>query len=181
MENYHVATAKPSENTLKHEIYEWIKCILFAVIFAIIVRTFIFAFVVVEQTSMHPTLKPSDRLGVSKITYTLSKPKRGDIAIIRINPETNYVKRVIGVAGDSVEIIEQTVYINGEAIDEPYIDNNLIYSDFEMVIVPEGCYFVMGDNRPDSLDSRSARLGFIGEDDFIGKVAFRLSPFAWLY
>ena len=161
------------------EIVEWVKAISIAVIVAVLVRAFVFEMVVVEQSSMYPTLKEGDKLCVIKIAYLVSEPERGDIAIVRISNNTNYVKRVIGLSGETIEIKDNTVYIDGNALQEDYLEGDLQYADFDAVRIPDNCYFVMGDNRPYSMDSRSEGIGFIHEDDISGKVLFKTRPFTW--
>jgi signal peptidase I len=168
-----------AEKNTGHEVIEWVKTIVFALVFAIVLRIFVFEIVVVNQTSMFPTLEEGDRLCLFKPVYALSTPKRGDITVIKIDKDLNYVKRVVGLPGETVSINNGVVYINGNALDESYLRTGLVYSDYPETIVPDGCYFVMGDNRPNSEDSRSSRVGFIEKERFVGKVVLRFYPFKW--
>jgi signal peptidase I len=161
----------------KSELQEWIEAIVITLILAIILRSFVFVFARVEGTSMLDTLHEGDRLLVSKITYHFTEPEYGDIVIIDVSQSIDdYVKRIIGKAGDTIEIKNNTVYRNGTVIDEPYLIPRLAYPDFHAVTVPEDCYFVLGDNRPVSQDSRYASVGFIAEDDIDGKIIYRVWP-----
>ena len=167
-----------TDTGFKKEIISWILTIALAVILALILRIFVFEIVQVKQTSMVPTLNDSERVLVSNISYRVSDPKFQDIVVIRIDKNTRYVKRVIGLPGDTVQIIDSRVYVNGKKIDEPYLSEDLAYSDYPLTRVPENCYFVMGDNRPSSIDSRDPSVGFIKRDQFMSKVKFRVYPFS---
>ena len=165
-------------NSFSKEIFSWILTIALAVALALVIRIFLFEIVQVQQTSMVPTLNDSDRVLVSNITYRISDPEFQDIAVIQIDEHTRYVKRVIGMPGDTVEIRNSTVYVNGEKINEPYLADNLYYDDYPLTKVPDGYYFMMGDNRPSSIDSRDPSIGLISRDQFRSKVKFRVIPFS---
>lgn len=165
-----------STNSNHSEAKEWIKSIAIAVIIAFIVKMFLFDFVVVQGSSMFPTLKNGERLIISKIQYEIGSPEYGDIVVLHHNARVEFVKRIIGKGGDTIEIKSNVVYRNGKALDEPYI-NSGNYEDFAKVTVPEGKYFVMGDNRPNSLDSRYTEVGFIDRSAIVGHVVFRFWPF----
>ena len=163
----------------KGELMSWLKTIIISIIIVGILRIFVFEFVYVERFSMHPTISDSDKLCVLKINYTFSSPKREDIAIVKISEDKKYVKRVIGLPGETIEVKNNIVYIDDMPIEENYLPPHITYSDFEKITIPEGKYFVMGDNRVSSIDSRDPDIGLISEENFIGKVIFRLSPFTW--
>ncbi len=163
----------------KSEAVEWIKAIIFAVVLAIFIRAFIFEMVQIEQSSMYPTLHSGDKCAVLKIGYIFGEPERGDIVIANVSSGKRYVKRVIALGGESIEIRDNTVYINGEVLEEEYLPDGLEYDDYSVTTVPEGSYFLMGDNRPTSIDSRNGSIGFIEEKDIIGRVFLRLSPMSW--
>lgn len=164
------------EKSSKMEIKEWVQSALIAVILAFIIKMFLFDFVMVQGSSMFPTLEEGDRLIVNKIGYLIGEPDYGDIVILSYTDSIEYVKRVIAKGGDTIAIKDMVVYLNGEPLDENYINTDP-YEDFAEVTVPEGKYFVMGDNRANSSDSRYQSLGFVDEDDIDGKVFFRLWPF----
>jgi len=109
----------------KSEAAEWIKSILLAVVIAVIIRAFVFELVVVDQSSMYPTLESGDKLGVMKVTYLFDSPERGDIVIAKVASGKNYVKRVIALGGETLEIIDSVVYINGEPLEEEYLPDGL--------------------------------------------------------
>lgn len=162
------------------EAFSWIMTIGIAIILAMFVKTFIGEVAVVHQSSMYPTLEEGDRLIASKISYTLSEPKAYDICVIKISDKKDYVKRIIGMPGDTVEIRDSRVYINGNGLYESYIADDIIYDNYPATKVPKGCYFVMGDNRDDSIDSRDDSIGFIKRNQIIAKIVFRITPFSRL-
>ena len=128
----------------------------------------------VNQTSMIPNLHPGDRLVVVKAAYWFSDPARGDVVIISADfqPEVGaLVKRIIGLPGETIECKGGVVYIDGKPIEEPYVQGTTY--DFAAT-VPEGFYFVMGDNRQGSSDSRV--FGPVPRQDIIGRVYFRYWP-----
>ena len=159
------------------EFYSLMKTCLITIAAVSLLRLFVFEFVNVEKTSMYPTINDGDKLFVLKAAYIFSQPQRGDIAIVKISDSESYVKRVIGRPGETIEIKDSTVYINGLQINEDYLPPGLEYPDFPLTAVPEDSYFLIGDNRFFSKDSRHPDIGFINKNDFIGKVLFRLSPF----
>lgn len=165
------------EKKEKSEVREWIQSIAIAVVLAFIIKFFLFDFVLVQGSSMFPTLETGDRLILNKIEYSVGSPDYGDIVVLNYSKNVEYVKRVIAKGGDTISIKDQVVYLNGEALDEPYVNTDP-YEDFEEVTVPEGKYFVMGDNRANSSDSRYQSLGFVDEDAIIGHVIFRFWPFS---
>ena len=163
----------------KSEAIEWIKAILFAVVLVIFIRAFIFEMVQIEQSSMYPTLHSGDKCAVWKAGYIFDEPERGDIVIANVSSGKRYVKRVIALEGESIEVVNSVVYVNGEVLGEEYLPDGLVYDDYPKTTVPEGSYFLMGDNRPTSIDSRNSSIGFIKEKDIIGRVFLRISPMTW--
>jgi len=129
----------------------------------------------VENISMEPTLQPGYLLIVNKLAYKLGEPKHGDIVVFHYMGDNNedYIKRVIGLPGDEVKIENGTVYVNGIALNEPYIAAFPAYSGTWKV--PEGSLFVLGDNRNNSSDSH--QWGFVDLDDVVGKAVFIYYPF----
>lgn len=165
------------------EFFDWVETIIFAFFTVILVFTFLLRIAVVSGESMLPTLQDKDRLIVSYLFYT---PKNGDIVIVDCEDsilDKVIVKRVIATAGQTVDIDFDagTVKVDGAVLEESYI-NNLTQLDEGAheypVTVPEGCVFVMGDNRMNSTDSRSPLVGFVLVDDILGKVVLRIFPFS---
>ena len=171
--------AAAGEKSTRGEIYEWIQCLVFALIFCVVMFVFLFRLVDVVGDSMNPTLEDGDKMVVSDLFY---KPKQGDIIIFRKDEYKSeaLVKRVIATEGQTVEIdfTKGRVYVDGELLDEPYIaeptKNQIDFTGTQ--IVPEGCVFVMGDNRNASTDSRKTEIGMVDERLILGKVYMVLFP-----
>lgn len=159
----------------KSEFMEWIRTFAFAIAIALVIRMFVFEMVAVHQSSMYPTLQDGQHIGIFRLAYAVSEPECGDIVVIKINEEKNYVKRVIATEGQKVEIIQNTVYVDGEPLEEEYISDELVYADYGPIVVPEDSIFVMGDNRPNSIDSRA--IGCLPVENIIGKAVIRFIPF----
>ncbi|MCR4441403.1 MAG: signal peptidase I [Peptococcaceae bacterium] len=140
----------------KKEIKEWIYTIVTAVILVVIIRTFILDTRVVPTTSMVPTIMPGDRLFVEKITYRLKGLERGEVIVFKPPASSglkeDLIKRLIALPGDTVEIKDGKLYVNGEAKEEPYLNEPIQYT-FNKMVVPPGKIFVLGDNRNRSYDS----------------------------
>ena len=125
--------------------------------------------------SMEPNLNDGTILLLDKIGYKVTGVKRFDLISFNASDSKYFVKRVIGVPGDVLEMKDNKLYINGELIDEYYLDEEVNTSDFEVPApIPEGKYFVLGDNRENSTDSRS--VGVIDESEIIGKTLFKIWP-----
>lgn len=167
------------ENKKKNEVWEWLKALLIAFGLAAIIRVFLFTPILVDGVSMEPTLEHGDRMIVNKIGYTIGKPDRFDIVVFHASEQKDYIKRVIGLPGDTIEYRDDVLYINGEAYDEPYLEeykaqvtDGPLTEDFvleekiQSSTVPEGHVFVLGDNRRKSMDSR--HIGTIAIDEIIG-------------
>lgn len=177
-------------NTLWRESKEWLKAFLLAVILFFLIRTFLFAPFIVDGESMAPTLHSGERLIVTKIVYLWGSPQRGDIIVFHATQSRDYIKRVIGLPGETVEIRGDRLYINGEEVPEPYLDEYRrktheaglkLTEDYGPTVVPEDSYFVLGDNRRNSQDSRM--IGMIRKDQIVGRadlVFWPLSSFRFL-
>lgn len=169
---------------LSENAKEWIKDILIAIVVAFLVLQFIKP-TIVQEHSMENTLKPNDYLFISKQSYRLfGDPQRGDIIVFHSvlttaeGAEKLLVKRIIALPGDTICITGGVVYVNGEPQDEPYTKDGYTNTEMEEVTVPEGQLFCMGDNRQNSRDSRDPLIGFVDEDDVLGKAVLRLFPFS---
>lgn len=166
-----------TETKKKNEWLEWGKAILIALLIAIFLRSFVFATSIVEGESMYPTLEDGERVIFNKAIYLLAEPDRGDIIIIQ-RPLKNYVKRVIALPGETIEISGNDLYINGEKYEQTFLNKQAVMQtgNFGPIEIPKDSYFVMGDNRAISKDSRNG-LGFINEDEIIGRSEFIIFPF----
>ena len=137
--------------------------------------------------SMEPTLASGDRVLTNRLIYKLTDPKRGDLIVFKPNGNENshyYIKRVIGLPGETIQIIDGFIYINGERLKEGYgkeiIDLNHLGAVEYPVVLGKDEYFVLGDNRNNSSDSRYPMVGNVKKDDIVGKAFFRIWPFSKL-
>ncbi len=162
---------------LKREIISWILVVVTAFLLAFVTTHYVIIKAEVPSGSMENTIMTGDRIVGNRLAYLFSEPKRGDIVIFKFpDDETqNYVKRVIGLPGETVQVTDGVVYINGEALEEDYLKEEM-YGDTEEFLVPEGCYFMMGDNRNSSYDSRKWDNSYVKEEKILGKAWFRYSP-----
>lgn len=167
-----------AEKEKKNEWLEWIKAIIFAILFALFLWTFVFATSIVEGESMEPTLKNGERVIINKLIYFIGEPDRDDIVIIQ-HPLKNYVKRVIGLPGETIRMKDHILFIDDKQFDQPFLteESKNRTGNFGPVTIPENTYFVMGDHRAISKDSRNG-LGFIAEEDIIGRSEFIIYPFS---
>ena len=174
---------KPEEVNIVKELLSLIVYIGFVILICYLIITFVGCRSKVDGSSMNPTLDDGDNLWVSKISYTLGDPKRFDVIIFNYDENTTYVKRIIGLPGETVRIDEKgDIYIN----DKPIIDNygkEKIYENnrgraSQPVKLGEDEYFVLGDNRNGSTDSRWASVGNVSREDIVGKAIFRIYPFS---
>jgi len=180
-----------ARDTRKKSVFrEYFEAIIIAIILALFIRTFIVQAFKIPSGSMLPTLLIGDHLLVNKFQYgirmpvtgqllvPISQPKQGDIIVFRFPKDRSidYIKRVVGTPGDTVEIRDKKVYVNGKAIEDSHAHltsmtilgaNASPRDNFGPILVPEGRYFVMGDNRDNSYDSRF--WGFVDERDILGK------------
>ncbi len=134
----------------------------------------------VEGTSMEPRLEPRDRIFVNKFVYYLSDVKRGDIVVFWYPKDKtkSFIKRVIGLPGESVEVRSGVVYLNGQKLVEPYLAGEFDHDSYPLQVVPPESYFVLGDHRNSSNDSRD--WGFVPEQNIFGEAVFRYWPLSKL-
>lgn len=145
-----------------------------AILLVMIIRTYVLTPYKVEGHSMEPSLHHQENILV-KPNMEKASINRGDIVVIKGDGNERYVKRVIGLPGDKVEVKQEQLFINDKKCAELYL-GDAVTSDFSPILVPAHCYFVMGDNREVSLDSRNG-LGFIPEERMIGKGKYVFYPF----
>ena len=155
----------------------------FKLVIVVFIILFLMIYVVsvtqVVGSSMIPNLHDGDVLILSKANYRIFDVKRGDIISLDYEDTKYLIKRVIGLPGDDVDIIDNQLYINGEVYKEDYLNEGLNYADFSLqdlgyATIPEDYYLVLGDNREDSIDSRE--IGLISKDEINGKIVLRIWP-----
>ena len=180
--------AEAAEAPKKQKISEWtgwkgwVRDILCSVLLAALILCFIRPSVV-RQSSMENTLHEGNYLLLSRQAYRFGSVKRGDIIVFRSSltrengQDKQLIKRIIGLPGETISIEDGTVYIDGEALEEPYTKDGYTLSNLEPVTIPEGHVFCMGDNRQNSIDSRSPEVGCVPISNIMGKVFVRLFPF----
>ena len=162
---------------VQEELWAWVKTLISAAIYAVLIVTFGFQVARVEGQSMAPTLEDQDRLIVNKLVYRIGEPRRGDIVMLYypLNPEKSFVKRVIAEEGDTVRIVDGHVYVNDIPLKDDYVPAEFrSHDDWGPQVIPEGYYFVMGDHRNNSSDSR--HWGMVPKKYIIGKVQLRWWP-----
>ena len=163
--------------SLGEEIKDWVVSIAIAVVLAFFIRYFIVELYLVDGPSMRPTLQSAERLVVNKFIYRFRAPERGEILVFRYprDPSRDFIKRVIAIPGDTIEICDGRVYVNSALLNEPYILSKT-RGNYPLATVPEGHIFVMGDNRNNSEDSRFADVGFVPFDLIKGKAMLVFWP-----
>ena len=164
---------------VRMELYDWVQCFISAIVIGILIFMFCFRVITVDGSSMNPSLYHDDKIIISSLFY---KPSQGDIVVLEAEnfSEGPLVKRIIATGGQKVDIDFDTgiVYVDDVPLDEPYVASPTYdREDFSgPVIVPEGCVFVMGDNRNASTDSRTDSIGMIDERAILGKVYLIVIP-----
>ncbi len=166
---------------------DWLKAALIAFLVVALVRHYLFANYIVNGESMMPTIEEGNRLIVNKIEIEFKSPDRFDLIVFHANHDEDYIKRIIGLPGDKIEYENDHLYVNGKQFEEPYLDeyktelfDGQLTEDFTLLdktgrsTVPDDYYFVLGDNRRHSYDSR--HIGFISKSEIVGIVDLRYWP-----
>ena len=182
---YNGPAHRKSNGSSARSIVEWVVILVAALTVAIVVKTFLIQAFYIPSGSMEPTLKPGDRVLVNKLSYDLHPIHRGDIVVFRRPPSEagdttirDLIKRVIGLPGDRIEARDGVVYINGQALKEPYLPAGTVTTTLPLTTVPSGQYFVLGDNRGNSKDSRF--IGPIPSHLIVGRAFVRVWPLSGL-
>lgn len=167
-----------NKDSFGKELLSWVFTIAIALFLGWFLSKVVLFNANVPTTSMESTIMKGDNLIGLRLAYTFSEPERGDVVIFPYpdNPEVTYVKRIIGMPGETVEIYDGNVYIDGEILDESEYLTVTTEGECGPFVVPEDSYFMMGDNRNYSLDSRYWENKFVKEEDIIAKVLFRYYP-----
>ncbi|OEH92431.1 signal peptidase I [Bacillus solimangrovi] len=174
-------------NGTRRMMLSWLRSLSIALLIAIIVRTFVFSSYVVQGESMLPTLQDGNLLIINKIGYKITDIRRFDVVVFHANQREDYVKRVIGLPGDTIAVKDNVLYVNEQPFEQPFFEHTediqssqIFTDDFTLEgltgerVVPEDALFVMGDNRMNSRDSRF--FGFITTEEVVGKVNLRYWP-----
>lgn len=165
-------------NRLKHWIFDWAETIVVAFILALVIRAFFLQVFWIPSSSMEPTLDIQDRIVVNKVAYNFRQPRRQEIVVFRQAaqegiPKRDLIKRIMGLPGETLQIRDGIVYINGEKIAETH-PMNRDFTDFGPIKIPKDSFFVLGDNRPASADSRY--WGFLAKKNLIGPAFIKIWP-----
>ncbi len=164
---------------VKKEIISWIKTVIFAVIFALCINNFVMVNASVPTRSMEKTIMPGDRIMAFRLAYLFSKPERFDVVIFKFPDDETmlYVKRIIGMPGETIEIKDGKVYVNNstEPLDDSFV-NETPEGNYGPYEVPEGHYFMLGDNRNNSADSKMWNNKYLSEDKILGEAVFKYYP-----
>ncbi len=162
-------------------ILDFLETVVISLAIFVLVYKFLFQPHQVDGRSMEPTFHNGEYILTDKVSYRMHPPKRGDVIVFHSpqDERVDFIKRIIGVPGDEVMVKNKQVYVNGQALDEPYINDGITPADSFLreglaVKVPSGNYIVMGDNRLHSSDSR--HWGFVTADEIVGRVFFRYWP-----
>ena len=162
--------------------FDFLETIVVALSVFVVIYLFVMQPHEVKGSSMEPSFKNNEYIITDKISYRLGEPQRGEVVIFKapVNPDVDYIKRIIGLPGEKIMISKGKVYINNKLLNEPYLDEITplfpggYIEDGEVISIPEDHYFAMGDNRPHSSDSRE--FGPINKKLIIGKAVFRYWP-----
>ena len=171
---------KKSKFDWKKELWEWVKIIVSAAVIALVLNTFIIANSQVPSGSMENTIMTGDRVIGFRLSYLFQEPERGDVVIFRFPDDEKiyYVKRIIGLPGDTVDIYDGHVYLNGSdtPMEEPYVREPMIPERPMHFEVPENSYFMLGDNRNYSKDARVWQNTYVKKNKIVAKDLFRYYP-----
>ena len=171
------AGAAPARSALRHEIHVWIRDLLIAIGLALVIIVFLYQPVKVEGTSMAPLLSDQERIFINKFVYRFEPIERGDVVVFwyPLDRSKSFIKRVLALPGETIEIRRGAVYVNGQIVPEPYVPPQYAdVSDFGPVRVPQGSFFVMGDHRISSNDSRV--FGPVASQYIYGRAVFAYWP-----
>ena len=166
-----------------HEAKEWGSSILVALVLTLIIRTYVIQAFKIPSGSMRPTLIEGDKLFVNKYIYRFHKPERGDIIVFKypVDPKKDFIKRLTGFGGENIEIRDGKIYVDGQVINDPksfgkfyYYNHDPYGGPNDKIKIPEGFFYVLGDNSANSTDSRF--WGFVPKKNVLGKAIFRWWP-----
>jgi len=174
---------KIAKEIVIRELKEWAQSIAVALVLTLIIRTYVIQAFKIPSGSMRPTLIEGDKLFVNKYLYRFEPPKRGDIIVFRYPKDLkkDFIKRLVAFEGETVEIRDGKIYVDGKKLDSPetfgkfyYYNHDPYGNPDEKIKVPQGAFFVLGDNSANSQDSRF--WGFVPKKNMVGKAIFRWWP-----
>jgi signal peptidase I len=178
-----VVTDQARRRRRTRHVVEWVLLVGGALVIALLIKTFLFQAFYIPSESMLPTLEKNDRVLVNKLAYQFHDVARGDIVVFKAPPGVapdvkDLVKRVIGLPGETIEArADGNVYINGKRLVERWLPDGVrTRPGFKPIRIPPDSYYVLGDNRPDSKDSRYFPSHFVRKDDIVGRVFVRIWP-----
>ncbi|MDL2289381.1 signal peptidase I [Clostridia bacterium OttesenSCG-928-F22] len=176
--NFSAAAARNRRRRKRSGINGFILTVLIAVIIGVLLRLFVFSFMDVVGPSMQPTLHTGNKVLVEKLSYLLGAPSRNDVVVCHYNDgEDYYIKRVIGLPGETLEIRDNILYINGQEVPQPYLDTAIFpLKNFGPIKIEEGHIFVVGDNRNQSMDSTSPTVGQLPLSNIKGCARLKVWP-----
>lgn len=179
-EEMHSTENAPNKAKKKKEkswLREFLEVVVVSLVLAMLIKTFIVGNFWIPSQSMVPTIEINDKVIVTVFSYWFDGPERGDIVVFKypLDTKKDYIKRCIGLPGETVEFRDSKLYIDGELVSENYLPEGLEFQDYGPVVVPENQYFMCGDNRNDSADSRV--WGFVDQKLIIGKAQCIYWPF----
>ncbi len=167
------------KTTWKRELMEWVIVIEVAVVFAVILNMFIIVNASIPTASMETTIMTGDRVFGNRLAYIKEEPERGDIVMFKFPDDERqlFIKRIIGMPGETLEMKDGRIYIDGSdtPLDEPYLNVTPV-GDYGPVTIPEDAYFMMGDNRNNSADSRYWNNTFVYREKIVGKAVLKYFP-----
>ncbi|MCL1925163.1 MAG: signal peptidase I [Defluviitaleaceae bacterium] len=168
-------TEKPNKKeTIIKELWSWAKAIIFAIIIATTINNFVIVNATVPSGSMEPSIQINDRVVAFRFSYLFSDPRRFDIIVFNApHSQVLYIKRIIGLPGETIRIHAGFVYVNGVRLVEDTFPDELIIGDFGPFYVGEEQFFVLGDHRNNSSDSRSWANPFVSRSDIVGRAVFK--------
>lgn len=172
-----LAVGGPEERKARESSWKWLREFVISLVISVFIIVFLYQPVKVEGTSMMPGLADQERIFINKYAYRLGSIERGDVVVFRYpgDASKNYIKRIVGVPGDRIEILKGAVVVNGNQLLEPYVPGRFRDNrSMGEVVVPAGSYFVLGDHRNLSSDSRD--FGMVERDAIFGKAVFAYWP-----
>ena len=170
----------PIKNNVVKHISEWAVAIAIALLVFLLLDSFVVKSARVDGISMYPTYNHADRVLINRLVYLFSEPQLGDVVAFpyAANPSDHYIKRIVGMPGDVMDFNNGFIYRNGTRLDDDFVDDTHVSPGTVVfpLVVEDGAYFVLGDNRRISEDSRFVAVGNVPRQDIIGRVNFRWLP-----